>query len=145
MDESEDVNKRESVGQDDIAEDYAVKAADKHTLFSSNGAGVPLRSRVGYNYPPTWLRTTSQINASPPKVSVDSISLHLLDYGFGAHALVRVRQIDTEKQKHFTLEQQSRAGVLGRIASGVWVKLAKVFCYIKIVSCDRYPFIHIIF
>lgn len=99
---------------------------DKSTIFSTNGAGVPLRRRAGYNYPPTWLRSNSQINKSPPAVNIDSMSLHILDYGYGAHALLTVRQVDGERQKKLTLEQQSRAGVLGRITSGVWVKLAEV-------------------
>lgn len=99
---------------------------EKHTIFSTNGDGVPIRHRAGYNYPPTWLRSNSQIYATPPQVHIDSLSLHILDQGYGAHALLTVRQIDPEKQKRFTLEQQSRAGVLGRITSGVWVKLAEV-------------------
>ncbi len=99
---------------------------DRSTIFSTNGAGVPLRRRTGYNYPPTWLRSNSQINKSPPAVNIDSMGLHILDYGYGAHALLTVRQVDGERQRKLTLEQQSRAGVLGRITSGVWVKLAEV-------------------
>ena len=99
---------------------------EKNTLFTSNGSGIPLRRRAGYNYPPTWLRSNSQIYKSPPQVNIDSLSLHILDYGYGAHALLTVRQIDAERQKKLTLEQQSRAGILGRIISGVWVKLADV-------------------
>ncbi len=62
----------------------------------------------------------------PPVVAVDSLGVHILDQGYGAHTLLTVRQIDGEKQKKLTLEQQARAGVLGRIVSGVWVKLAEV-------------------
>ena len=110
---------------------------DKSTIFSTNGAGVPLRRRAGYNYPPTWLRSNNQINKSPPQVNIDSISLHILDYGYGAHALLTVRQVDGERQKKLTLEQQSRAGVLGRIVSGVWVKLAEVSTHTYIVVSGR--------
>ena len=123
----------EEEDSDSEAEDIAysrkestVGSGEKSTIFSSNGAGVPLRRRAGYNYPPTWLRSNNQINKSPPQVNIDSMSLHILDYGYGAHALLTVRQVDGERQKKLTLEQQSRAGVLGRIVSGVWVKLAEV-------------------
>lgn len=125
MDVYDDADDNDTVKLDDEDEDEEV-AGDNHTIFSSNGGGVPVRHRAGYNYPPTWLRSNSQIYAVPPQVNVDSISMHILDHGFGAHALLTVRQIDSEKQKYFTLEQQSRAGVLGRITSGVWVKLARV-------------------
>jgi hypothetical protein len=110
---------------DDEDEDVEIPG-DNHTIFSSNGSGVPIKHRAGYNYPPTWLRSNSQLYALPPHISIDSLSLHVLDHGYGPHALLTVRQIDPEKQKRFTLEQQSRAGVLGRIISGVWVKLASV-------------------
>lgn len=104
-------------------------------IFSTNGEGIPLRRRAGYNYPPTWLRSNSQIYKTPPQVNIDSLSMHILDYGYGAHALLTVRQVDAEKQKKLSLEQQSRAGILGRIISGVWVKLSEVniilfFCLI---------------
>lgn len=99
----------------------------KSTIFSSRGSGVPLRRRTGYDYPPTWLRSHSQIYAKPAHLHLDSIGLHILDQGYGPNALLTVRQIDSEKQqKRFTLEQQSRTGVLGRIISGVWVKVAEV-------------------
>ncbi len=97
-----------------------------HTIFSSSGGGVPIKRRLGYIYPPTWLRSNSQLYTMPPVVAVDSLGVHILDQGYGAHTLLTVRQIDGEKQKKLTLEQQSRAGVLGRIVSGVWVKLAEV-------------------
>lgn len=109
--------------------------ADKSTIFASNGAGVPLRRRAGYNYPPTWLRSNSQINKAPPQINIDSMSLHILDYGYGAHALLTVRQVDGERQRKLTLEQQSRSGVLGRIVSGVWVKLAEVSMSFIHASC----------
>jgi len=100
--------------------------SSKHTIFSSSGGGVPIKRRLGYIYPPTWLRSNSQLYTMPPIVAVDSLGVHILDQGYGAHTLLTVRQIDGEKQKKLTLEQQARAGVLGRIVSGVWVKLAEV-------------------
>jgi len=100
--------------------------SSNHTIFSSSGGGVPIKRRMGYIYPPTWLRSNSQLYTMPPVVAVDSLGVHILDQGYGAHTLLTVRQIDGEKQKKLTLEQQARAGVLGRIVSGVWVKLAEV-------------------
>jgi hypothetical protein len=99
---------------------------DRTDIFGTDGAGVPLRHRTGYDYPPTWLRSNTQLQGTPPQIEMDTLSMHILDQGYGANALLTVRQIDGEKQKSFTLEQQSRAGVLGRIISGVWVKLAEV-------------------
>lgn len=53
--------------------------------------------------------------------------MHILDQGFGGHTLLTIRQIDSEgRQKYRTKEQQSRSGVLGRMVSGVWIKLAQV-------------------
>jgi len=124
-DDYADADDNDSVAPENVTDDDEVPG-DNHNIFSSNGAGVPIRHRAGYNYPPTWLRSNSQIYSAPPQVHIDSLSLHIMDYGYGAHALLTVREIDPEKQKMFTLEQQSRAGVLGRIISGVWVKLAEV-------------------
>ena len=114
----------------------------KSTIFSSGGSGVPLRRRAGYNYSPTWLRTNSQIYANPAHLRNDTMSLHILDQGYGPNALLTVRQIDPEKQqKRFTLEQQSRSGILGRIISGVWAKVAEVR-YINNFVCLARCFSH---
>lgn len=126
FDDTEDESSDSEVEDKYISRKNSAATVDRSTIFSTNGAGVPLRRRAGYNYPPTWLRSNSQINKSPPQLNIDSMSLHILDYGYGAHALLTVRQVDGERQKKLTLEQQSRAGVLGRITSGVWVKLAEV-------------------
>jgi hypothetical protein len=75
---------------------------------------------------PSWLKSVAQIRKHPPKVCMNSLSIHILDQGFGSHTLLTVRETDSENQKTFTQEQRSRAGVLGRIISGVWVKLAQV-------------------
>lgn len=109
-----------------VDEEADERPGSSHTIFSSRGGGVPIRHRAGYIHQPTWLRSNSQLYTLPPQVAVDSLGLHILDQGYGSHTLLTVRQIDSEKQKKFTLEQQSRAGVLGRIISGVWVKLAEV-------------------
>jgi hypothetical protein len=95
-------------------------------IFSSRGQGVPLSAARSYTDTPTWLQATSHLRKHPAQVHMDTMSFHLLDQGFGTHTLLTVRQLDNEKQRKLTLEQQSRAGVLGRIVSGVWVKLAQV-------------------
>lgn len=97
------------------------------TIFSSQGQGVPLKVTRAYTDIPTWLSASNYLRKHPAQVVQDTMSFHLLDQGFGTHTLLTVRQLDGERQKHFTLEQQSRAGVLGRIVSGVWVKLAQVW------------------
>jgi hypothetical protein len=112
-------------------------SAGTGTIFSSRGAGVPLRRSAGYDHPPTWLQSTSRMGAKPPTLAIATLSVTLLDYGYGAHALLTVRQIDAEKMKRLTLEQQSRTGVLGRIVSGVWVKLAEVKCCSGLSSIGR--------
>lgn len=96
-------------------------------IFSARGSGVPMSqgARTGYTDTPSWLQSTAQLHKHPAHIHMDSMSFHLLDQGFGAHTLLTVRQMDSEGQKRFSPEQQSRAGVLGRIVSGVWVKLAQ--------------------
>jgi hypothetical protein len=87
---------------------------------------------------PSWLQSVAQIHKHPAQVHLHSLSIHILDQGFGAHTLLTVREIDPENQKRFTLEQRSRAGVLGRIISGVWVKLTQVT-----LICFFTPFLRI--
>ena len=112
-------------GQHDVQRE---KGCD--TIFSSRGGGVSLGRRQGYDYPPTWLQASSHMRNHPPALQMDTLSLHILDQGYGANALLTVRQMDGENQKRLTLEQQSRAGVLGRIISGVWAKVAEVRNYL---------------
>ena len=131
-DEDEDAAARDAHGQ------YDSQDPAKTNIFRSRGSGVPLRQKAGYDYPPTWLKSNSQLQSSPPSMQMSSMSMHIIDQGYGANALLSVRQIDHEDQKKFTLEQQSRAGVLGRIVSGVWVKLAQVritCAYLCIAMC----------
>jgi hypothetical protein len=100
--------------------------SDTKNIFQARGAGVAHRRAVAYDNPPTWLKSNTQLLNDPPQMRMDTMSMHILDHGYGANALLTVREIDDEKNTGFTLEQQSRAGVLGRIVSGVWVKIAEV-------------------
>jgi hypothetical protein len=120
---------------DDVEDDEAehthnegieLQKHDSKNIFQARGAGVAHRRAVRYDYPPTWLKSNAQLQRNPPLVRMHTMSMHVLDHGYGANALLTVREIDDEKHKGFTLEQQSRAGVLGRIVSGVWVKIAEV-------------------
>lgn len=108
------------------------------TIFSSRGGGVSLGRRQGYDYPPTWLQASSHMRNHPPALQMDTLSLHILDQGYGANALLTVRQMDGENQKRLTLEQHSRAGVLGRIISGVWAKVAEVRNYLYLCPFSLY-------
>jgi hypothetical protein len=69
---------------------------------------------------------------------IDTLGLHILDYGFGASVLLTVRKIDTETlhpHKKYTTEQRSRMGILGRMISGIWVRLAQVIDYKQYNIC----------
>ena len=100
---------------------------DDGTLYTSQGHGITLDKHTGYTSIPTWLQSISHIHKYPTQLQMDSMSMHILDQGFGGHTLLTIRQIDSEgRQKYRTKEQQSRSGVLGRMISGVWIKLAQV-------------------
>jgi hypothetical protein len=97
-----------------------------NTIFDAFAKGVPVSRTTRTAEPPVWLLGSSALLKTPPQMRFDSLGMHILDYGFGPHALLTVRELDDEMQPGHTLEQKSRTGVLGRIVSGVWAKLAEV-------------------
>lgn len=97
-----------------------------NTIFDAFARGVPVQRSTRTAEPPVWLLSSSAVIKNPPQMHFDSLGMHILDYGFGPHALVTVRELDDEMQPHHTLEQQSRTGVLGRIVAGAWSKVAEV-------------------
>lgn len=98
------------------------------TIFDTlaTKGGVPIATSTRTAEPPVWLLSSSALVKNPPQMRFDTLGMHILDYGFGPHALVTVHALDDEMSPHHTLEQQSRTGVLGRIVAGVWSKVAEV-------------------
>ncbi|KAJ1422210.1 hypothetical protein B484DRAFT_465359 [Ochromonadaceae sp. CCMP2298] len=107
-------------------ESVSFRKAIKGSLFSSKGGMIPLPRVPRTHTPAVWLLSNSRLYKTPPRLQIDSMSFHLLDQGWGAHTLLTVRKIDDEKHKGLDFEQKSRCGVLGRIVSGVWLRLAQV-------------------
>ena len=62
-----------------------------------------------------------------PKIVKTNVSVHIQDQGYGPIALLSFRTIDSElESSSWNIDQHSRAGVIGRIMHGVWLKLLEV-------------------
>lgn len=75
---------------------------------------------------PQWLQPSSQISLRTPTLQYEKLSLSVLDQSYGPYTLVTIRQINTEGNSGLTMEQASRIGAIGRILSGMWIKLYQV-------------------
>ena len=74
----------------------------------------------------SWLMNGSTIKSNPPKIQFDNLSIHILDQGYGPSACITIRQIDDEKTEQLPLHAKSKLGVLGRILSGVRLRIFEV-------------------
>jgi len=101
------------------------------------GRQVPTGSIVtDHPAEPAWLMTRSQIIANKPSLQIDTSSVTVINRGSGPKVLLTVRQMGDEEldpsllleqlDPSLLLEQLSRTGVIGRIYSGIWLRLLKV-------------------
>ena len=116
-----------------------------HTQFKEGHAfsakGIPICPSIERDQEPDWLLANSDLKDCPPFVEYESISMHILDQGYGASTCITFREIDDEseyrnamsslfdsKLKEEPLEYISRMGVLGRMIYGFRRKLFDVIC-----------------
>lgn len=104
-----------------------ISSYTSHTIMSSRGNGMPLSKQIRHRTLPTWIRSNAQLMKNRPSLKLDTLSMHLMDHGSGANALITIRAIDSEKEGgKLSLEERSRCGVLGRILDSIWTKLLLV-------------------
>lgn len=104
-----------------------MKPSVSRTIMSSRGNGVPLSKQGEHKTPPTWIRSNAQLIKNRPTLKLDTLSMHVMDHGGGANALITIRAIDDEKHSSkLSLEERSRCGVLGRMLDSIWTKLLLV-------------------
>jgi hypothetical protein len=90
---------------------------------------VPARRASKFKFEPTWLLSTSDLRKRPPKLKYEDLSIHILTQGHGASCVLTIREIDPETQqrgpKKTSILEDTKTGVLGRIVTGVRIKLMK--------------------
>lgn len=76
-----------------------------------------------------YLIGTTDLAKRRPFLERGTLAMHIQNQGKGANALLTFRKMDSElkdRQHAWTIEQHSRAGILGRLLSGLWVKLLEI-------------------
>lgn len=74
-----------------------------------------------------FLLSNADLKKRKPSWETNNVSLHLQDQGYGPIALISVRTMDSDLiGNQWSMEQHSRAGVVGRMMHGIWLKLLEV-------------------
>jgi hypothetical protein len=69
---------------------------------------------------------SNEISSRPTKIVFDTMSMTLLNNQYGTCACLTIRQIENEGKANLALSAQARLGVLGRIVTGVRMKIFEV-------------------
>jgi hypothetical protein len=104
-------------------------AAGKATFNLLVSSPLPTRQASKYKSAPTWLMSLSDLRKHAPKLKFEDISLHLISQGNDPSCLLTIREIDPElvdKTKRTSILEDSKTGVLGRIVTGLRIKIMKV-------------------
>lgn len=113
----------------------ALEDEDSKSIFKDddlrNSKGLPLPKYTQRSMEPTWLLSSNDLKKSPPNLKYDTLSIHILNQGFGPASIITFREIDDEGNTDAkrNLEQKSRTGVIGRILSGMRRKIFDVVCH----------------
>ena len=83
---------------------------------------------------PTWLLSKGELKEQPTRLQFNNLSLSILNHGHGAYACVTVRETDDEsaglpkgtKSKYDGIAEFSKGGVIGRLITGLRIKLLEV-------------------
>lgn len=94
------------------------------TVTSSHQTSLPV-GKVVEMRGDSFLLSQSDMKKRPSEIVRENVSLHIQDQGNGPIALITLRRFDSN-EKEFDLDQNSRKGIVGRIMSGVWLKLLEV-------------------
>lgn len=106
---------------------YAYPNNDRKSQLLRLAQGISLpKQEIFHRMSPSWVLPTPEMRSYPPMLDFTSLSIHILDHGFGACCLISVRQIDDEGYPTRTLEEKSMTGCLGRLVGGIWRKLFEV-------------------
>jgi hypothetical protein len=81
---------------------------------------------------PNWLLPSSEIASHPTKIVFDTMSMTLLNNKYGTCACLTIRQIENEGKSSLAMAAQARLGVLGRIVTGVRMKIFEVSNFLSI-------------
>ena len=91
---------------------------------------VPTRRVSKWKSDPTWLLSIGDMKKNPPKLNYEDLSIHLLSQGHEPSGVLTIREIDHEilgrGLKKTSILEDSKTGVLGRIITGLRMKIVKV-------------------
>lgn len=80
-----------------------------------------------------WLLSASEMEDKEPKVSIDTLGIHLVDQGYGTALCMTFREISHLKHNENANKMDSKSattlslgGVIGQIVSSVRLKILKV-------------------
>jgi hypothetical protein len=82
---------------------------------------------------PTWLLAANKLKKYPPKIEFQDLSIHIMNHGHGPCSVITIREIDaeTDHKKGSKVPEDifslSKRGVLGRILTGVRIKILEVW------------------
>lgn len=106
------------------------KSDNKLSFNLLSNTPVPPRTLSKWKTDPTWLLSLSDLKRHIPKLKYEDLSIHLLSQGHEPACVVTIREIDPEilarSNKKTSILEDSKTGVLGRIMTGIRMKIVKV-------------------
>jgi hypothetical protein len=75
---------------------------------------------------PTWLLPVSELRSCPTKFVFDTLCVSVLDQGHTPAACITIRRIENEGRNKLPLGSQARLGVIGRIVTGIRMKMFEI-------------------
>jgi hypothetical protein len=87
----------------------------------------PPPQKFKHKAPANWVLSKEEMAPYPPMLGFSTLSIHMINHGFGTHCVMTIREIDDEKHPDaITIDQKSSLGQFGRIMSGIYRKLFDV-------------------
>ena len=81
--------------------------------------------------PPTWLQNSDGMKAARSRLNYDTLSVHILDMGYGPCGTVTMRALDDEgRGDELNVNQRCCSGVLGRLLTAVRRRILQVMMVI---------------
>jgi hypothetical protein len=91
---------------------------------------LPARTISKYKSAPTWLLSQGELRKHSPRLKFEDLSIHLISQGHDPSCVLTIREIDPEhvdkSKKKTSILEDSKTGVLGRIITGLRIKIMKV-------------------
>lgn len=102
----------------------------KPTVNLLSPSPLPPRTISKYKSAPTWLLSQSELRKHSPGLKFEDLSIHLISQGHDPSCVLTIREIDAERvsksKKKTSILEDSKTGVLGRIITGLRIKIIRV-------------------